>query len=182
MLHLQPPLAGCWGEPVGAADYSRFLVLLSAFGCSSQLRRNQGKNCQSGAGAWGAPMMRAIAIAATVVMCAACAGQDQQSDGVGAPKATPVGFVDMLNKEINAALADPKPTLAAQGTDANVAGGPQPVTIARGTNANAVGDPQPATTAQGTDTNAVGDPQPVPNTLCARIAARATNFELQCSE
>jgi hypothetical protein len=93
-------------------------------------------------------MIRAIAIAATVVMCAACAGQDQQSDGVGAPKATPAGFVDMLNKEINAALADPKPTPAAQGTDANVA----------------------------------GDPQPVPNTLCARIAARATNFELQCSE
>jgi hypothetical protein len=61
-------------------------------------------------------MMRAIAIAA---MCAACAGQDQQSDGVGAPKATPAGFVDMLNKEINAALADPKPTPAAQGTDAN---------------------------------------------------------------
>jgi hypothetical protein len=55
-------------------------------------------------------MMRAIAIAATVVMCAACAGQDQQSDGVGAPKATPAGFVDMLNKEINAAIADPKPT------------------------------------------------------------------------
>lgn len=76
--------------------------------------------------------MRAIAIAATVVMCAACAGQDQQLDGVGAPKATPAGFVDMLNKEINAALADPKPTPAAQGTDANVAGGPQPVTIARG--------------------------------------------------
>jgi hypothetical protein len=127
-------------------------------------------------------MIRAIAIAATVVMCAACAGQDQQSDGVGAPKATPAGFVDMLNKEINAALADPKPTPAAQGTDANVAGGPQPVTIARGANANTVGDPQPATTAQGTNTNAVGDPQPVPNTLCARIAARATNFELQCSE
>jgi len=95
----------------------------------------------------------------------ACAGQDQQSDGVGAPKATPAGLVDMLNKEINAALADPKPAPAAQGTDANVAGGLQPVTIARGT-----------------DTNAVGDPQPVPNTLCARIAARATNFELQCSE
>lgn len=93
-------------------------------------------------------MMRAIAIAATVVMCPACAGQDQQSDGVGAPKATPAGIVDRLNKEINAALADPKPTPAAQGTDAN----------------------------------AVGDPQPVPNTLCARIAARATNFELQCSE
>jgi hypothetical protein len=74
-------------------------------------------------------MMRAIAIAATVVMCAACAGQDQQSDGVGAPKATPAGSVDMLNKEINAALADPKPTPAAQGTDANVAGGPQPVTL-----------------------------------------------------
>jgi hypothetical protein len=50
MLHLQAPLAGCWGEPVGAANYSRLLVLLSAFGCSSQLRRNQGKNCQSGAG------------------------------------------------------------------------------------------------------------------------------------
>ena len=125
-------------------------------------------------------MMRAIAIAATVIMCAACAGQDQQSDG--APKATPAGIVDRLNKEINAALADPKPTPAAQGADANVAGGPQPVTTARGTNANAVGDPQPATTAQGTDADAVGDPQPVPNTLCARIAARATNFELQCSE
>jgi hypothetical protein len=110
-------------------------------------------------------MMRAIAIAATVVMCAACAGQDQQSDGVGAPQATPAGIVDRLNKEINAALADPKPIPAAQGTDANVAGGPQPVT-----------------TARGTDANAVGDPQPVPNTLCARIAARATNFELQCSE
>ena len=108
-------------------------------------------------------MMRAIAIAATVIMCAACAGQDQQSDG--APKATPAGIVDRLNKEINAALADPKPTPAAQGADANVAGGPQPVT-----------------TARGTDANAVGDPQPVPNTLCARIAARATNFELQCSE
>jgi hypothetical protein len=50
MLHLQAPLAGCWGEPVGAANYPRLLVLLSAFGCSSQLRRNQGKNCQSGAG------------------------------------------------------------------------------------------------------------------------------------
>jgi hypothetical protein len=24
MLHLQAPLAGCWGEPVGAANYSRF--------------------------------------------------------------------------------------------------------------------------------------------------------------
>ena len=41
-------------------------------------------------------------------MCAACAGQDQQSDGVGAPMATPAGLVDKLNKEINAALADPK--------------------------------------------------------------------------
>ena len=91
-------------------------------------------------------MMRAIAIAATVVMCAACAGHDQQSDGVGAPKVTPAGIVDMLNKQINAALADPKPIPAAQGTDAN----------------------------------AVGDPQPVPNTLCAKIAAAATNFEPQC--
>ena len=91
-------------------------------------------------------MIRAIAIAATVVMCAACAGQDQQSDGVGAPMATPAGLVDKLNKEINAALAGPKPIPAAQGTDAN----------------------------------AVGDPQPVPNTLCARIAAAATNFEPQC--
>jgi len=91
-------------------------------------------------------MMRAIAIAATVVMCAACAGHDQQSDGVGAPKATPAGIVDKLNQEINAALADPKPVPAAQDTDANV----------------------------------VGDSQPVPNTLCARIAATATNFELQC--
>jgi|SRR4029077_3557806 hypothetical protein len=108
-------------------------------------------------------MMRAIAIAATVVMCAACAGQDQQSDGVGAPKATPAGIVDMLNKEINAALADPKPIPAAQGRGANV-----------------VGDPRPATTAQGADANAVGDPQPVPDTLCARIAATASNFELQC--
>jgi hypothetical protein len=108
-------------------------------------------------------MMRAIAIAATVVMCAACAGHDQQSDGVGAPKATPTGIVDRLNQEINAALADPKPAPAAQGTDANV-----------------VGDPQPAMTAQITDANAVGDPQPVPNTLCARIAATAINFELQC--
>ena len=127
-------------------------------------------------------MMRAIAIAATVLMCAACAGQDQQSDGVGAPKATPAVFVDMLNKEINAALADPKPIPAAQGADANVAGGPQRVTTAQGTDANAVGDPHPATTAQGADANAAGDPQPVPSTLCARIAARATNFELQCSE
>jgi hypothetical protein len=108
-------------------------------------------------------MMRVIAIAATVVMCAACAGQDQQSDGVGAPKATPAGIVDKLNKEINAALTDPKPIPAAQVTDANV-----------------VGDPQPVTTAQVTDANVVGDPEPVPNTLCARIAAAATNFELQC--
>ena len=53
-------------------------------------------------------MMRAIAIAATVIMCAACAGQDQQSDGVGAPKATPAGIVDRLNKEINGALTDPR--------------------------------------------------------------------------
>ena len=96
-------------------------------------------------------MMRAIAIAATVVMCAACAGQDQQSDGVGAPMATPAGLVDKLNKEINAALAGPKPIPAAQGT-----------------------------AAQGTDANAVGDPQPVPDTLWARIAATATNFEPQC--
>ena len=28
--------------------------------------------------------------------------------GIGAPKATPVEIVDKLNKEINAALADPK--------------------------------------------------------------------------
>ena len=105
-------------------------------------------------------MMRAIAIAATVVMCAACAGHDQQPDGVGAPKATPAGIVDRLNQEINAALADPKPVPAAQGTETNV-----------------VGDPQPVTTAQITDANAVGD---VPNTLCAKIAATATNFELQC--
>ena len=28
--------------------------------------------------------------------------------GVGAPKATPVEILDMLNKEINAALAEPK--------------------------------------------------------------------------
>jgi tripartite-type tricarboxylate transporter receptor subunit TctC len=28
--------------------------------------------------------------------------------GVGAPKKTPTGIVDKLNKEINAALADPK--------------------------------------------------------------------------
>jgi hypothetical protein len=91
-------------------------------------------------------MMRAIAIAATVLMCAACAGQDQQSDGVGAPKATPAGLVDKLNREINAALTGPKPIPAAQGTAAN----------------------------------AVGDPQPVPDTLCARIAAAATNFEPQC--
>src|SRR5262249_23064415 len=100
----------------------------------------------SRAGAWGAPMMRAIAIAATVVMCAACAGQDQQSDGVGAPKATPAGMVDKLNQEINAVLAGPKPIAAAEVTDAN----------------------------------AVGDPRPVPDTLCARIAAAATNFEPQC--
>ena len=53
-------------------------------------------------------MMRAIAIAATAVMCAACAGHDQQSDGVGAPNVTPAGIVDKLNKEITAALADPK--------------------------------------------------------------------------
>ena len=125
-------------------------------------------------------MLRAIAIAATVVVCAACAGQDQQSDG--APKATPAWFVDMLNNEINAALADPKPIPAAQGTGANVVGGPQRVTTAQGTDANAVGDPHPATTAQGADANAAGDPQPVPSTLCARIAARATNFELQCSQ
>ena len=91
-------------------------------------------------------MMRAIAIAATAVMCAACAGHDQQSDGVGAPKVPPAGIVDNLNKEINAALADPTPIPAAQGADAN----------------------------------AVGDPQPVPNTLCARIAAAASNFEPQC--
>ena len=91
-------------------------------------------------------MMRAIAIAATVFMCAACAGPDQQSAGVGAPKITPAGIVDKLNEKVNAALADPKPIPAAQGTDAN----------------------------------AVGDPQPVPNTLCARIAAAATNFEPQC--
>ena len=70
--------------------------------------------------------MRVIAIAATV-MCAACAGHDQQSDGAGAPKVTPAGMVDKLNKEINAALADPKPIPAAQGTDANVVGDPQPV-------------------------------------------------------
>ena len=89
--------------------------------------------------------MRAIAIAATAVMCAACAGHDQQSDGVAAPNVTPAG-------------------IAAQGTDAN-----------------AVGDPQRVTTAQGTDANAAGDPQPVPNTLCARIAAAASNFELQCN-
>ena len=107
--------------------------------------------------------MRAIAIAATAVMCAACAGHDQRSDGVGAPKVTPAGIVDNLNKEINAALADPTPIPAAQGADAN-----------------AVGDPQPVTTAQVTDANAVGDLQPVPNTLCARIAAAATNFEPQC--
>jgi hypothetical protein len=105
-------------------------------------------------------MMRAIAIAATAVMCAACAGHDQRSDGVGAPKATPAGIVARLNQEINAGLADPKPVPAAQGTDANAAGNPQPVT-----------------TAQITDANAVGD---VPNTLCARIAATAINFELQC--
>src|SRR5262245_50256320 len=105
--------------------------------------------------------MRAIAILAAAVMCAACAGHDQQSDGLGAAKATPAGIVDKLNKEINAALADPK-SIRAQVTDANV-----------------VGDPQPVTTAQVTDANAVGDPQPVPNTLCARIAAAATNFELQ---
>ena len=91
-------------------------------------------------------MMRAIAIAATAVMCAACAGHDQQADGVGAPKVTPAGIVDNLNKKINGALADPTPIPAAQGTDAN----------------------------------AVGDPQPVPNTLCASIAAAATNFEPQC--
>jgi hypothetical protein len=91
-------------------------------------------------------MMRAITIAATVVMCAACAGQDQQPDGVGAPQATPAGMVHNLNQKINAALADPKPIPSAQVTDAN----------------------------------AVGDPQPVPNTLCARIAAAATNFEPQC--
>ena len=91
-------------------------------------------------------MMRAIAIAATVFMCAACAGPDQPSAGVGAPKITPAGIVDKFNEEINAALADRKPIPAAQGTDAN----------------------------------AVGDPQPVPNTLCARIAAAATNFEPQC--
>jgi tripartite-type tricarboxylate transporter receptor subunit TctC len=28
--------------------------------------------------------------------------------GVGAPKATPVGIIDRLNREINAALEDPK--------------------------------------------------------------------------
>jgi tripartite-type tricarboxylate transporter receptor subunit TctC len=28
--------------------------------------------------------------------------------GVGAPKATPVGIIDVLNREINAALEDPK--------------------------------------------------------------------------
>ena len=109
-------------------------------------------------------MMRAIAIAATAVMCAACAGHDQQSDGVAARNVTPAGIVDKLNKEINAALADPTPVPAAQGTDAN-----------------AVGDPQRVTTAQGTDANAASDPQPVPNTLCARIAAAASNFELQCN-
>ena len=96
-------------------------------------------------------MIRAIAFAATVVMCAACAGPDQHSDGVGAPKATQAGLVDKLNQQINAALADPKPIPAAQGT-----------------------------AAQGTDANAAGDPQPVPDTLCARIAAAATNFEPQC--
>ena len=93
-------------------------------------------------------MMRAIAIAATV-MCAACAGHDQPSDGGAAPSVTPAGIVDKLNKEINAALADPTPVPAAQGADANA---------------------QPVTTAQVTDANAVGDPQPVPKTLCARIA------------
>jgi len=51
---------------------------------------------------------------------------------------------------------------------------------AQGTDANVVGDPQPVMTAQITDANAVGDSQPVPNTLCARIAATAINFELQC--
>ena len=91
-------------------------------------------------------MMRAIAIAATVIMCAACAGRDQQSDGIGAPKATPAGMVDKLNQEINASLAGPRPIAAAQVPDAN----------------------------------AVGDAQPVPDTLCARIAAAATNFEPQC--
>jgi hypothetical protein len=108
-------------------------------------------------------MTRAIAIAATVFMCAACAGPDQQSAGVDAPKITPAGIVDKLNEEINAALADRKPIPVPQGTTANVAGHPQPVT-----------------NAQGTDANAVGDSQPVPSTLCARIAAAATNFEPQC--
>jgi len=104
--------------------------------------------------------MRAIAIVAAAIMCAACAGHDQQSDGVG--KATPAGIVDRFNKEINAALAEPKPIPAAQGTDANV-----------------IGDPQPVTTAQVTDADAVGDPQPVPNSLCARIAATAWRQDLR---
>ena len=53
-------------------------------------------------------MVRAIAILAAAVMCAACACHDQLSDGVGAPKATPAGIVDRLNNEINVALAEPK--------------------------------------------------------------------------
>ena len=38
-----------------------------------------------------------------------CAGlRDQQWYGVGVPKNTPTDIVDKLNKEVNAALADPK--------------------------------------------------------------------------
>jgi hypothetical protein len=108
-------------------------------------------------------MVRAIPILAAAVMCAACAGHDQQSGGVAAPTATPAGIVDRLNHEINAAFAEPKLISAPRLTDANV-----------------IGEPQPVTAAQVTGANAVGDQQPVPNTLCARIAATAANFELRC--
>ena len=123
--------------------------------------------------------MRAIAIVAIAVMCAACAGQDQQS--VPTAQATdanpirdqqqstskwftPAGMVDKLNKDINAALADPKTKAVTAATPANAAGGPQSVS-----------------SAQVADANAVGDPQPEPKGLCARMAAATqSNFELQC--
>src|SRR5262244_1171441 len=98
---------------VFAANDARFLFFLT--------RLHVRANCAAinvklliQCGGLGSTYMRAIAIAATVVMCAACAGHDQQSDGVGAPKATPAGMVDKLNKEINAVFADPRPIPAAQ--------------------------------------------------------------------
>jgi hypothetical protein len=108
-------------------------------------------------------LMRAIALAATAVMCAACAGHDQPSDGASAPKVTPAGIVDRLNEEINDALAEPKPTPVTQGTTARRAG-----------------DQRPGTSAQVSDANAAGEPQPARNKLCATIAASGSNFELQC--